>query len=523
MRININKNLIAKLISAFLFVLVLLAIIVEAWCSDDAYHAFTMARNFNEGNGFTPTIGIRVNVSTCPLWTLIVAVVDRVVNNMYVTGILLNIVFSAAAVGFLLFYFCRSNVYMNIVATFALLSSKSFISFTTSGLENALLFLLVILFLFFFRKDNYSRKDLFFIALIEGFIAFARMDAALIFSFACIYAYLSNLKSFSDFLKRCAVAALGLSPFLLWELFSLIYYGSFFPNTMLAKLNTGYPLEQYVSRGLYYISESFFWDPIVLLIPLTFFILGLFEIKSISGILKKMKLVSLVVGLVVYFIYIVYIGGDFMLGRHFTVIFFASLILCTDLRFIDKRIIHYVFLGGIIISLPILSLVEKLDMSCPYVYVDERAIYERFTGLIFVIEDWMTDGDVQLIESCPHRGIQWYYGNESFIYKSGDTEYTVSSYEERLYDPLLVRLPAVKSDSWMVGHMQRKMPEGYEETLASGKNCIENDSLRQYYDILRIVCSNDIFEPERIKTMINLLGGKYEYLIEDYRINELGY
>src|SRR5690606_12602930 len=129
-----------------------------------------------------------------------------------------------------------------IAASLILLASRSFMSYTSSGLENSLLFLLCTLFLtVLLMNERYSRKDLFYIALLEGLIAFTRIDAAILFAPVCVYCFLfcRYQKEFSkehvSFMKSMLFALAGLLPFILWELFSLLYYGFFFPNTAYAK------------------------------------------------------------------------------------------------------------------------------------------------------------------------------------------------------------------------------------------------------------------------------------------------
>ena len=58
--------------------ILLLVITLLAWQADDAFHAYTMARNFADGNGFVYNIGERVSASTCPLHTIIVGIVYKV-------------------------------------------------------------------------------------------------------------------------------------------------------------------------------------------------------------------------------------------------------------------------------------------------------------------------------------------------------------------------------------------------------------------------------------------------------------
>ena len=114
-------------------------------------------------------------------------------------------------------------------------------SFTTSGLENSLLFLLGILFLSrFFSKNDYETKDLFVMALLLALLAMTRMDSVLIFIPMIVAAYLFMTKV--NFAKRLGIGFLGLLPFILWEVFAVFYYGFPFPNTFYAKLYSNYPL-----------------------------------------------------------------------------------------------------------------------------------------------------------------------------------------------------------------------------------------------------------------------------------------
>ena len=499
----------------------LICIVLNAWCSDDAYHAYIMVKNLLKGNGFTPTVGIRVNVSTCPLWTLIVAFADIIIGNVYISGMILNIFFSMLSISILI-YVCKGDFLKCLLVTLILINSDSFISFTTSGLENSLLFFLTVLFYIYLKKFQYDTKGFFAIAFIEGLIAFTRMDAVLVFAPACLYVYCSKISSIRSFFKRCIIAVCGLSPFIIWEIFSFIYYGSLFPNTMLAKLNTEYAASEYIKRGISYLGQSFLFDPLVILCPICLVIFTINKYKNVKKNEEKNKLFITISGIVLYFLYIIYIGGDFMLGRHFTLIFFLSIFIFMDTLFCNNsdhskcsRILVVIMICSVLIKM----FAFRVDMEFEYYCGDERAVYIPYTGLVEVVEDYIEDKDVEIIGKCPHRGIQWFYGNESFLWG----EEVINSYEERLYDPLLVRLPAIRTEDWTIGHMEREFPEGYQETLDTGENYIKNVSLKEYYDKLRIILSGDVFTRKRIETLIEFKRGNYDYLLEDYRVNELGY
>ena len=157
------------------------------------------------------------------------------------------------------------SVLLIMSVTIVICFSVSFISFTTSGLENPLLFILVIIYLrLFITSDSFTRKQLFYIALLEGLIALTRMDCAIIFSVTSAYVFIKYCGKFDhqdgcdvwSYLRRffdiIPIGIFGLFPFIIWELFSWFYYGSLIPNTALSKLNTGFPLYQYVERGIWY-------------------------------------------------------------------------------------------------------------------------------------------------------------------------------------------------------------------------------------------------------------------------------
>ena len=86
-----------------------------------------------------------------------------------------------------------------------------------------------------------------------------------------------------------------------------------------------------------------------------------------------------------------------------------------------------------------------------------------------------------------------------------------------LGDPLLSKLPAVYNEYWRVGHNHRMIPEGYRESLATMTNQIKNESLKEYYDKILLIVRGELFSAERIKTIIDMNLGKYDYLLEEYQ------
>ena len=506
-----------KLLFVAAFILIFIRILFYAWCSDDAYHAYVMSANLLAGKGFTPTPGIRVNVSTCPLWTLVVTLGMIVWNNPYAIGMILNLLFSGTALFMLLrFIYKKDDWFIFLVAVTAVLCiSKTYLSYTTSGLENAQILMLSSFYLtVLFKNEYFSKKELFKIALIEGLIAFTRMDCALIFSFTSAYVFLFRYKkdekdsggfSLKKLFEVIPTALLGLLPFILWELFSWFYYGSFVPNTALAKLNTGFPLGDYLIRGVWYGFTSLVFDAAIVLFPVLFIVYSLAVNHKIS------KLLFVTLGTLFYLAYIIYIGGDFMLGRHFLSIFWVALFL--SFMPVDGRLVVPFFVTAVIFGIfycllltdPVKkSFDDYIKNNSPCWFADERGYYYSKTGLVPVLQDYSKNGEVTIIKKVKNYGVQWFYNGGR------------NNYEYRLYDPLLVRLPAVRLKKWRVGHMRRKIPDGYNKTLNTGVNRIEDKELALYYDKLKFILSGNLFNFERLKETVKFNHGAYDQYLRSY-------
>src|SRR5690606_31660178 len=97
---------------------------------------------------------------------------------------------------------------------------------------------------------------------------------------------------------------------LLWEVFSLMYFGFPVPNTAFAKLSTGVPNSALIFQGLDYLLNSINWDPIL------FFTIGLAGVTLYLQ--RNWKQIFLFAGVLLYLVYVVKIGGDFMAGRFLT-------------------------------------------------------------------------------------------------------------------------------------------------------------------------------------------------------------
>lgn len=503
-----------------------------AWQSDDAYHAYIMAKNLVDGNGFVYNIGQRATASSCPLFTLVVALGYFVIRDMFFVSLLINIVFSALAYKILVWDFAKTK--RQIVFCFAVLvGSVSFVSYTTSGLENSMLFFLAAMFLnIFFSSERYSAKKMFILAILVALIAMTRMDAVLMFAPMAVYVYLFKRDGVS-FGKAVGLGILGLLPFVLWEVFATFYYGFPVPNTAYAKLGTDIPLRDYLVRGVKYYLNAVICDPIVLMVPV-------FAILACL-IVKKSQYIFCMSGVAIYGLYLLYIGGDFMMGRHFTVMFYISLVCYMDIKnrefsFLGKGAsFNKTFVGFVIAAIIFTSTSHVISSQFLFGETfnspisDERAGYFRYSSLFNNVYSLISTGELCIRDAWNEQGIDElradgfsggilrnvpgiskYYNNDLYL----NDQYALG-------DPYLAHLPAVKEDNWRIGHMWREVPEGYGDQVIfgyyeDGRSRIENPDAAEYYEKIKKITTGDLFDSERLQMIVNINLGKYNYLVENY-------
>ena len=109
-------------------------------------------------------------------------------------------------------------------------------------------YLLAVLFLWLAFLDQ---KRIFLISLIAALAMLARQDYLLLFLPYLFYAVISS----KDKLRALLETLAGLTPVILWHLFSLFYYGFPFPNTAYAKLNTGLERFELIRIGFVYFQD----------------------------------------------------------------------------------------------------------------------------------------------------------------------------------------------------------------------------------------------------------------------------
>ena len=227
---------------------VLLAIVIgrTAWTSDDAYITFRTIDNFLNGYGLRWNIDERVQSFTHPLWLLVLTPAVLVTGNPYLASLAVSVVLTGCAVALVLAG-TRGRPWQAAGVLTAMIFSKSFTDYSTSGLENALAHVLVagLMLVTGTTIDTRARAGL--AGTLVGLLGMTRLDLLLLGT----PVGLSALRSWRSTLPAFAA---GFAPLVAWEIFSIVYYGVPFPNTAYAKLATGIPQHELSIQGLTYFS-----------------------------------------------------------------------------------------------------------------------------------------------------------------------------------------------------------------------------------------------------------------------------
>jgi arabinofuranosyltransferase len=109
----------------------------HAWISDDAFITLRTVRNLVEGEGLRWNLHERVQGFTHPLWMFLLAFAYSLTHEPMAAGLLLSLGLSLATL-YLVAFRLRLPAPAALLAMAGLVSSKSFVDYSTSGLENPL-------------------------------------------------------------------------------------------------------------------------------------------------------------------------------------------------------------------------------------------------------------------------------------------------------------------------------------------------------------------------------------------------
>jgi arabinofuranosyltransferase len=488
-------------------------VVRTAWVMDDAYISFRCVDNLVHGFGLRWNTFERVDAFTNPLWTLVLSAFVAVTREVYYTGLLLQIALSVAAFVILVMSFARTNV-TAVIAFVILAFSKAFVDYSTSGLENPLSHLLLVLFAWTYFRDTrenalWRQVGLASLALVNRLDLVWLLLPCLALSVTTV-ARRSPRRAWRD-------VAVGLAPLVAWELFSLFYYGALIPNSALAKLTSHAASELVAWHGWSYYRDSLQADPVTLVVS----VLGL----SFALVAGSARARAMAAGLGLTLVYIARVGGDHMSGRFFSVPLLVAAILLVELEL--SRDSLALLAGAVGLSswaagFPTLNeSYSSLRPGTMHDINDYRREWYPSTGLLSRSltargpdHEWVNIGK----QAKEHPGDVPIWGGIGFAgYYAGPRVRVLDPLG--LSDPLLARLPIPdgRHESYFkMGHFHRSIPDGYLETVRDGRNEIRHPALHAYYDKVAFITQGPLWSGRRILEIFRWNLGAYDGLLEDY-------
>ena len=318
-------------LKATLLGLFTLALIRTAWMCDDAYITLRTVDNFVSGFGPRWNVAERVQAYTHPLWMFVLALPYYFTRDPFFTPLVISMMASVAAMWLLVTRIAVSAPTAIICAT-VLTFSRGFVEFSTSGLENPLTHLLLAIFFVLYWHPERAHR-LTHLWIVVSLIMLNRLDAGLLVLPAML------VRTYQvGWRPGVKAVAIGVVPMVIWELFSIIYYGFPFPNTAYAKLSNGVPPGDLAIQGIAFLLNSAADDPLTLLA------IGVFVSVALATRARVSWPIAL--GIVLYLVYVVRVGGDFMSGRFLTAPLFSAVALFARFAYALDVFLHGGSHGG---------------------------------------------------------------------------------------------------------------------------------------------------------------------------------
>ncbi len=506
----------AQVALAVLSGLFLVLIVRRAWLCDDAYITLRTVDHFIHGRGLVYNVGERVQAYTHPLWVFLVSGVVAATREFYHSCTLLSLALSAAAAAILALRALGRGA-SAILGIAALCASRAFVDFSTSGLENPLTHLLLAGFCACYLREAPgapSAPAMRSLAILAGLASLNRLDSMLLVAPALVEAVTRRSEERASLASRGAAIALGFAPLVLWEAFALVYYGFPLPNTAYAKVWTGIPPSELLRQGPFYLANSIHLDPLTL---------SLIAASVVAAWrCRDRRLVALAAGCVLYLLYVVGVGGDFMSGRFLSAPFALAVVVVA--RAVSRRA-RWISLAAVL-AFGLLSPASPLrgdagprtpeEAIDAHGVSDERAFYAPWAGLRAGPQDatlrtykrsqWgLAWRQRALSARAEGRSGRFLVTADAIGYAgfyAGPDVHIVD--RPALADPFLARLPVAQEPAWRIGHFFREIPDGYLESLKTERNALRDPAHRALYDDLSRITRGPLWTLERWRAIWEL-------------------
>ncbi len=226
-----NQFLIASFLTTFFIASILFILGSARFPNDDQFILYRYVDNIISGNGFVFNVGERVLGSTTPLFTIISSFFALIFKGFQIpdTVAYLNIfLFSLSSV--FLFKIAKEIFLIDDIFSYILILiySLNLSKMIPEGMETPLFLFLVFAAIYFL----YIKKE-YISVIFLSLSVITRPDAILIFAIFFIYFVLNF-----DFRKIVKLSVLSVLVLLPWFIFATLYFGTFIPQSLLAKMHS---------------------------------------------------------------------------------------------------------------------------------------------------------------------------------------------------------------------------------------------------------------------------------------------
>lgn len=501
--------------------------ITHAWILDDAYITLRTVDNFVHGLGLRWNPSERVQAYTHPLWMLVLSAGYAITREAFFTTLAISVASSLAAIVTVLRSQTVRVEYRAVLFLAVLVGSKSFLDYSTSGLENPLTHLLIAVFFVRFFEPRAGASSARRVGSMVGLAALAfvnRMDTLALFAPACAYTLYEHRRQARGALRG---ALIGTIPAALWVLFALFYYGSVVPNTAIAKLSgPRVRVTECLRAGVAYFADTAMND------PLTLVSCALAIYVAIAS--RRPRTLAAAAGVLLYLLYVLGVGA---MGTHMSMRFFSATLFLSALVLAYEATHFAQAVGACAVTALWLaaSTVSPLRVGLDS-YANPKA--DRGDGIIIDTRSFVLNEGAALLNIVPAERMPrhpWYRGglayrkNPERVHVGGVVVSLAIGYsgfaggpnhhyidELGLSDPLIARLPLPRGGDFRPGHFFRSAPAGYRESIEQDKNLIADADLKQYYEAIRIITRGPLLSGERVWTIVKFATGAYDPFLDAF-------
>lgn len=331
---------------------------------EDAFITFRYAENLAKGFGLVYNIGERVYGTTTPLFAIILGFFKIFGVSCVVSSLIINLI-SEALTSLIIYKILKDffSGYIVAVASLLFVFSPSNISWSVQGMETAFFSSIIAVSFYYAYKNKY------YPALVFGFFsAMIRIDGLSVTLIILIATFIKQRSS------AFRIITLPFLLFIIWELFLYFYFGSFLPNSMIAKLVLYSGHQDSVLPNLSLIFSKYF--------EVGYYSSSIITILFLMGVIfifiKKNNLYSLVAWFFAYHLALVIsktsIHGWYLIPPLFAFIIISDLAILYLFNFllvqfrINKKILHIVVTSGILIFSALTLYLKVIQMNDQYLY-----------------------------------------------------------------------------------------------------------------------------------------------------------